>query len=212
MPHDDEAEDLMRELESLSVRLHLKQREVAMIAAARDRARARLRAIAATGSIVWRSQSNVELTGVTCRHSTNGLNAFTLALGELSKEMTCKVMTSKEPWNATWERTAAPRKIDMDLRWVSVEPTPGEREAADVIRAAGITADKTWLAKRLGCTEDAATIRLARAAQKGLLVRTGRGLYYAPPVPGEAGVKVGLGAEAAVEVPEQPLGTTKEEV
>ena len=96
--------------------------------------------------------------------------------------------------------------VQPGLHFSDDPPTPGERETAEVVRAAGITANKAWLAQKLECSEEAAAIRLARAAAKGLLVRTGRGLYHAAPsqVPPDATVKLG---EAPSEDPARvPLG------
>ena len=96
----------------------------------------------------------------------------------------------------------------LEEDFIEGSATPGEREAAEAIRQAGITADRRWLAARLKISQDAAAIRLARAAAKGLIHRRGRGLYFAPPPKdGPATpITVELGREPSADLPPIPLG------
>jgi predicted transcriptional regulator of viral defense system len=68
-----------------------------------------------------------------------------------------------------------------------------------------------WLSDKLGCSLDAASIKLARMAQKGLIRRVAKGAYIAPAMPtAEEYVTVPIGEELADEPKPVPLGAEEE--
>jgi hypothetical protein len=87
------------------------------------------------------------------------------------------------------------------------KPTAGEIYVARLVRECRSTVGREWLRAKLGCSLDAASIKLARAAAKGLLVRVQRGLYVAPFLPDqEEYATVAVGEEPSSGIPRVPFG------
>jgi len=188
-PRSRQPNELVKELEKLTVRILTTQHELHVLEAMRDRVRQELLRAA--------------VSPATAETTVNRVDPATRPVDVLN-------------WDTgNWHtNTIGPRILKFgSFKWAE-EPTPGEKATADVIRDAGLTVDKEWLAKRLGITAEAATIRLSRAAQKGLLARTGRGLYFAPPKQPQdeaRDVVLGFSEEPSSEPPREQLGLPKKE-
>lgn len=179
--------DPLDELERLTVRLRGLQSEMLIVERAREHAVERL--LGMRGTSILPAQSPFAI-GVEMSRWLVGISPTQRSEHHLifpkQVEASCKWTLGFSPMitNPAPRASCVWCSTDARSKKRDEEPTAGERETAEIVRAAGRTVDKVWLAQRLNITEEAATIRLSRAAQKQLLVRTGRGLYFAPQLHG----------------------------